>query len=831
MESKFNHPFEHPYAVQLDLMTKIYQTLQGNFKVGIFESPTGTGKTLSLICSTMTFLREQKRLQNEGIIQDKLKMEDEDDDDDEPEWAKEAYRKKIIDTYLTQAKLYEQHLREVKRLGVATISEEKNKGKFTSYKKRRKTDQINPSSTAGTDDWDNLLPENYELSSAGDNKLGLNSEVFQMMQKLESSTATSKTTINTGVAHSKINESSIKIYFISRTHSQLSQFADQLSLTNFPSSIDDETDECIKYLPLGSRRQLCINETVSSLNDISAINEKCKDLQTKPQIEDRCQFMPNSEDTEKTQRFNDLIMAEIHDIEDLHTLGSKMSICPYYSSRMDIPLAEIVSMPYQMLLQKQTRDFLGIDLKNSIVIIDEAHNLIDTITHIYSADVSLNSLKLVKLGLKHYMKKFYLKLSVGNRVNLTKLTKLVSSLYKFIQSKSSNVKSGDEVLRDEIFALDSSDLLNYYTMDEYFNKSKIAYKLESYMAKIDEKFKPSLQSPVLFKIRSFIQCLSNPMKSGKFFFDKEQGDEISLKYLLLDPSEDFKDIVDECKCVLLAGGTMAPMSDFTELLFPQIPTNEVSTFSCDHVIPDENLLVVPISKHENVSLEFNYQTRSDLNLLDAVGSSLCKIMTQVPDGMVVFLPSYQYLSQVLSHWKKTGLYAKINSIKPVMTESKTSSVDQTLNDFKLTIQVEKKGAILFSVVGGKMSEGINFSNELARAVVMIGMPYPNAFSGELIAKQKFIERVSLERGDSLQKSQQKARDYYQSLCMKAVNQCVGRAIRNINDYAMVYLMDVRYSSDKVQAGLSHWISKRVERRNYDTLMAANETKKFFSSKK
>ena len=51
---KFRFPFD-PYPIQVDFMKQLYKTVEEK-KIGIFESPTGTGKSLSIICSGIGFI-------------------------------------------------------------------------------------------------------------------------------------------------------------------------------------------------------------------------------------------------------------------------------------------------------------------------------------------------------------------------------------------------------------------------------------------------------------------------------------------------------------------------------------------------------------------------------------------------------------------------------------------------------------------------------------------------------------------------------------------------------------------------------------------------------
>ena len=49
------------------------------------------------------------------------------------------------------------------------------------------------------------------------------------------------------------------------------------------------------------------------------------------------------------------------------------------------------------------------------------------------------------------------------------------------------------------------------------------------------------------------------------------------------------------------------------------------------------------------------------------------------------------------------------------------------------------------------------------------------------------------------------RQYYEDLCMKAVNQSIGRAVRHQNDHAAIILLDHRYTRKSIQNKLPKWI--------------------------
>lgn len=374
------------------------------------------------------------------------------------------------------------------------------------------------------------------------------------------------------------------------------------------------------------------------------------------------------------------------------------------------------------------------------------------------------------------------------------------------------------------------DQINMFELIQYIQESKLAFKIESYASHVENEEAPTKTpkstTPVLHTLVSFLVALTNLSSEGRIFYQKIKGGapDVQLSYLLLSPTHAFSSIASSARAVVLAGGTMSPFDDYKDHLFPSLEPEKVTTLSCGHVIPPENLCVWTLasSRPGMPPFEFSFQRRSDPEMITQLGLAILNLCSLVPDGVVIFFPSYGYLDEVVAAWQKSQganaqpIWERLGSRKVLFKETRGASSDEVLQEYTNAIQGEGsngKGALLLSVVGGKMSEGINFSDRLGRCVIVIGLPYPNIASPDWKAKIEYIETTTqtnltaqgTSKEEATSRAKQAARDFYENACMRAVNQSIGRAIRHRGDYAAIVLVDRRYGTDRIRGKLPGWI--------------------------
>jgi chromosome transmission fidelity protein 1 len=242
-----------------------------------------------------------------------------------------------------------------------------------------------------------------------------------------------------------------KVIYCSRTHSQLSQFMGEIRRT--------EWGKDLKAVVLASRKSMCIHEKVSSLKSSTRVNAACLDLQRgKGDTESRGDEASSRKQTKKKSScpflademklldLRDIVLAEVQDIEDIVSHGRAHSACPYYASRSAVKSAELVALPYTSLVHKGTREALGVSLDGNVVIIDEAHNLIDAVNEVHSAVLHHSAISALRKLFQMYMFKYQLRLSRQSVKCIQQVELVLKSFEEFMQKtqkKPSTRTAGD----------------------------------------------------------------------------------------------------------------------------------------------------------------------------------------------------------------------------------------------------------------------------------------------------------------------------------------------------------------------------------------------------
>lgn len=276
---------------------------------------------------------------------------------------------------------------------------------------------------------------------------------------------------------------------------------------------------------------------------------------------------------------------------------------------------------------------MGISLKNSIVIIDEAHNLIETVTAIHTVMLTLVQLRTAFGQLSMYLDCYRARLAGKNVVYIKQLMTIIRALLRLLEPISTKPKE-DRVFHPNEFVHELRiDHINMFKIKRYLEKSSLARKLNGFIDKVrqqqqeqgqdvmgqsslNSRYRSSSSSmPTLTQIEAFLLALTNPNRDGRIVVTYSNGS-AEMKYMLLNPAEVFRPVVEEARSIILAGGTMEPVSDFINFLFPDVPEDRISRLSCGHIIPPSNLSVIALDEGPSGKpFTFTFEHRQQVELV------------------------------------------------------------------------------------------------------------------------------------------------------------------------------------------------------------------------
>jgi Rad3-related DNA helicase len=534
-----------------------------------------------------------------------------------------------------------------------------------------------------------------------------------------------------------------KVYFGTRTHQQISQITHELAKTAYTS-----TPMCI----LGSREHACIHPVVSKSK---RKNDECKKL-----LEDgACSFYYRVAKKLGSQaQMLQHGMTTAWDMEDLVTLGKRVKACPYFAIRGIKEEAHIVFCPYNYLIDPLIRDQMLIELSGQVVVFDEAHNMEDAARE--AASLSLTSQQLEDL-----VKEFtdILDSYTGKlRLSFEFLTGIGVSVKKWIDATISSLpRNGfDQTCgiwpgQDFIPRLKNMGIIDHTPAMIKSHLKAITDAVNEQKNKAEEgeesEYVPCPSTAAICLLKGLSMVLSYLFRQGQKFADdyrvslmrtattkptddgwrRRRRSRVMEKVWLytlnlwcLNPSVAFSEL--SCAhSVILTSGTLSPLSSFSSELGMKFKIQLEAT----HVVPESQTLIRSIScgPHGRAILA-NYQNSETYEFQDEVGAVLRQVCQIVPSGVLCFFSSYKMLHKLSQRWQTTGLWGSIEQSKVIVTEptgSNKAEFEAVMRQFYSSVNGNGHvtGALFLAVCRGKVSEGLDFSDHNARAVITVSVQY------------------------------------------------------------------------------------------------------------
>ncbi|GAB4842167.1 Regulator of telomere elongation helicase 1 [Ancistrocladus abbreviatus] len=267
--------------------------------------------------------------------------------------------------------------------------------------------------------------------------------------------------------------------------------------------------------------------------------------------------------------------------------------------------------------------------------------------------------------------------------------------------------------------------------------------------------------------------------------------------------------------IILTSGTLSPMDSFAQELKLKFPIR----LENPHVISSDQIWAgVVASGPSGYAFNSSYRSRDSLEYKNELGNAIVNFARIVPDGLLVFFPSYYLMEQCIACWKDNCPGSSVNSStiwericrhkQPVIEPRQSSLFSSSIDDYMSKLKDSSTtGAVFFAVCRGKVSEGLDFTDHAGRAVVITGLPFATRTDPKVRLKREYLDHLAQSQ---IGFQTLTGEEWYNQQASRAVNQAVGRVIRHRHDYGALIFCDERFASSHRQSQVSRWIQPHIK---------------------
>ena len=541
------------------------------------------------------------------------------------------------------------------------------------------------------------------------------------------------------------------------------------------SNLDKEISE-VKVVDLIGRESMC--------EDVDKMTGKCS-------CEDG---IIESSRQSRRDDMKEYILKNPNHVDDIIEKSKKRKICAWATARSAVKDCDILVCDYNHIfvenVSESSLSAMGIDLENTILIIDEAHNLPDRIRNGLERRAILRVFRDARdeidefLGTKErVMKKLDLLENQDNfdirGINealrqMKKIFKHMNIWYKKKQSDLIKLGKKDMKIPTIEFIGQIDSILNEDLDAKIDNKYTMLRKMinQLYRVKVeqdeeeDEKETASTRLADILSIS--LEYLHNP--ALVLVFDL-LGDEGRVRSFLLDPGVVSRPILASTGGAILMSGTLFPPEMYSDLL--QIPKNKrilMKEYESPFLGDKRPVLVA-----KDVTTKF---TERNFHNTEKIRKHILSVVTNTPGHVAFFAPSYALLQDILGDASWLPGYITIKEESNRMSKRMVNGYVDDLHRERRN----KRQVLLAGVLSGKLAEGVDYPNNILDAVICLGLPLAPPSARQDALKEYYVQRFGNNKAWRYTSFQP---------AVNSIMQALGRPIRKSEDRAIVILLEKR----------------------------------------